>query len=378
MRLSQYIERKPQVRRKKIKSAKASIATHGMFLPILSLWGAALLGLTVLVLPDASIARFGNLTDGALAGASARLAFAGIATLLGGGLAFVIGGAVRNAELKQDSNRPIASVVHARTTRPIDPASELGSTSLDAPLENESFLDERQNAGSEQDAATMPEPTLGELSQRGYEIEKLEDVAPGEKGVKGEIAFTHKEFQRALIESCEGATCEGATCEASPAALDEPDTVSPLVRKPKKMHSGAQTEAAAPRALDLAEFAELPGRNAVWVEGEAGAAEARAPIPETALQKLRRTPPDKLSLVEMIERFAGALHEHQQSERAHRPEGGSNRDAALVEALKALTLFTEQGFDTGDPAPTSSEQLGKTERELRDALVKLQTLRGAA
>lgn len=382
MRLSQYIERAPEVRRKKVKPAKASITKHAAFLPILSLWGAALLGLTVLVLPEPLITRFSALTYGAVTGAAARLAFTAIATLLGGGLAFVIGGAMRSAALKQDDTRSIASAMHARNTRPIDPLSELGSPSLDAPLEEEPLVAKREDAEFESLAgaeaeADKREATLGELSKRGYEIEKPDDVAAAgaakSHAKEDEIAFTHKEFQRALIESC-----EGATCEASPAPVDEPETVSPLVSKRTKKRAGPPADATAPRELDLAEFSDLPGRNAVWVEGEAGAPQAHAPAPANALEKLRQTPPDKLSLVEMVERFAGALHEHQQSERTRHPDGPSGRDAALVEALKALTLFTEQGFDHETAAPSPNEQLGKTERELREALAKLQTLRGAA
>lgn len=382
MRLSHYIDHKPEARRKKARPAKASIATHGAFVPILALWGAALLGLSVLVLPENIVRHFSALSDGAVAGAAARLTFAGIAAVLGVAAALVVGGALRSAALRRDSQRPIVTAINARKMRPIDPASELGSSSLDAPLDDEPFLASEEVAEYEPVARDTPEkrgPTLGELSQRGYEMDAPEDRNAEAMASKAEIAFTHRDFQRALIENC-----EGASCEASGAPGEVSDTVSPIVRKPANPRPEA---APAPRELDLEEFGRLPGRNAVWVEGEAGAPrrpQARSgsarpgPVPATALQKLRQTPADRLSLVEMVERFAGALHEHQQSERARRPDHASGRDAALVEALKALTLFTEQGFDRPAAANSPSEQLGRTERELRDALAKLQTLRGAA
>ena len=50
MRLSQFIEREPVERRKK-KGAKPSIAAHGAFVPLVTVWGAALLGLSLLVMP---------------------------------------------------------------------------------------------------------------------------------------------------------------------------------------------------------------------------------------------------------------------------------------------------------------------------------------
>jgi hypothetical protein len=387
MRLSQFIEREPPVRRKRKKKVKASVATHRAFVPILVLWGAALFGLAVIVMPQPVIDRFSALSDGSLSGASARFAFAGVAALSGAALAFVAGGALRSWALRNDSERPIAAAVHSRRVRPIDPANELGSASLDAPIEGIPFANGAEEAEFETFAETAEdiaapdeeskrEPTLGELAQRGYEMEAPEEVIAKGKSKKGqddEIAFTHKQFQGALIESCEGATCEASTAQAEdPGAGVARHPASPVVEK--------RRQPAAPRSLGLEEFGALPGRNAVWVDGEAGdrrQSKGTPPVPASALEKLRQTPADELSLVEMVERFAGALHEHQNSERVRRPDGAKGRDAALVEALKALTLFTEHGFDKAEPG-SHGEQLGQTERELRDALAKLQTLRGAA
>ena len=379
MRLSQYIEREQKPRRAR-KAKKASIATHGSFLPIIALWGAALLGLATFVLPEQMIGRMTALTGGLIDGDGARFVFAGVAALLGGALAFVVGGAWRSQALSQDNGRPITAAVNARRISPITPATDLGSDSLDSPLEGIPFggavedddvfelTEESADLDLSSKADNMPrKPTLGELAERGYELEEpavlsKKDRKKAAKKDKGEVAFTHRHFQGALIESCESASCEGATCEASPA-------------------TDGEAEASTPRALDLEEFGELPNRNGVWVEDQVAApkkaAEPRPLVPASALEKLRQKPTDELSMVEMVERFAGALHEHQQSERARRPDGGVGRDAALVEALKALTLFTEQGFDAGKPQSNAS-QLSETERELRNALAKLQTLRGAA
>ncbi|NQZ48402.1 MAG: hypothetical protein HRT63_12870, partial [Erythrobacter sp.] len=129
------------------------------------------------------------------------------------------------------------------------------------------------------------------------------------------------------------------------------------------------------------------------------------PVSPSALEKLRQIPTSELSLVQMVERFAGALHDHQNSARVRGDFAQNGRDAALAEALKALTLFTESGFDpaghdigrgaAGHAAGASSHAAGTsghaagasglpegaidhTERELRQALAKLQSLRGAA
>ena len=144
-----------------------------------------------------------------------------------------------------------------------------------------------------------------------------------------------------------------------------------------------------PRALDLEQFGELSGRDGVWVE-EASSPEPEvsaepalqqvepAQTPKNALDKLRQTPAEDLSLVEMVERFAAALHDHQVQERKRYAAGQGARETALAEALKALSLFTEAGFDKADRAPVSDSDIGQTEDELRSALERLQQMRGAA
>jgi hypothetical protein len=191
---------------------------------------------------------------------------------------------------------PSIAAMAVRHVRTIDPASELGSASLDAPVENMPF------------AAAAP------------------------------------------------------VAEPAPAVI---------------------AEAPAPVELDLADFAALPGRNAVWVEAPAAAAAepepapapepvlravAPPPVSPSAIERLRAVPPSELSLLQMVERFAAALHEHQSA-----PVSGSDpragmagRDAALAEALKALATLSRDS-----EAQTQSEPL-------RAALGRLQALRGAA
>ncbi|MCR9180739.1 MAG: hypothetical protein NXH71_11000, partial [Erythrobacteraceae bacterium] len=147
-----------------------------------------------------------------------------------------------------------------------------------------------------------------------------------------------------------------------------------------------------PRELDLAQFAVMPGRNAVWVVDETTPAAPARPTPEpvpeplspsapspvaipaasrpaghSAIEHLRAVPPGELSLIQMVERFAAALHEHQAAaERRADHNGPADRDAALAQALKALASFSPEGHGEPETAP------------LRDALARLQELRGAA
>ncbi|MFN4240058.1 MAG: hypothetical protein ACK4E5_05380 [Erythrobacter cryptus] len=158
----------------------------------------------------------------------------------------------------------------------------------------------------------------------------------------------------------------------------------------------------APQELDLATFAALPGRNAVWVEEPATPEPASQAVPEpasqpapepapmaapaapvaplrrgpaipdpgaAALARLRAVPLSQLSLAEMVERLAGAIHEHRRADAgtALGSEDLAARQAALAEALKALAALGGEGAaKTADAEP------------LRAALARLQHLRGAA
>ena len=448
MRLRKHFEdqaQKRSVHRVREKAPSSSVAVHKTFVPMITAWGAALLGLAVIVLPASMIARLGTLSGLGILNGATKFIFAAIAAALGAGLAYVVAAALRERAGRNGETVAVVSAVSSRRIRPIDPVVELGSESLDAPLDAMPFGAEEQDGEFEElnDSAGErssfgDQPTLGELSRRGYDIEEPVDCSAAEEEAE-KPSFTRSQFKTALIETCEGATCEAAPTPikgtaiksaaplktkpapvaAAPQAQQQPigspqtngtwsltqyqPTSPPPAQPPVQQPLAPAPEAEKPRALDLGEFAQLPGRNGPWVEEEAATVPAQAQVQATrpvmqsvpkrapassALEKLRQKPTDELSIVEMIERFAGALHERQQaeqnSERARLPHSGPGRDAALAEALKALTLFTERGFDHAPTAPEAANtnadmsNLSETERELRDALAKLQNLRGAA
>ncbi len=300
-------DRNKQRKRRTVQAnARTPLIAQPLFAPMLGLWGAALGGLTVLVLPQWRVAGALAGTGLAALGAQAQFVLAGgAALLLGGGLFAVAASLSHRARIRAAA--PTVAEMAARRIRPIDPARELGSGSLD-------------------------EPVL-----------------------------------------------------ATPFAPD-PFASKPIVANPFADDPAPEPEFAPPRALDLSEFAELPGRNAVWVE-EPAALPVAPPSPlaeplavslvqavafpdpgKAALARLRATPPDQLSLVQMVERFAAALHEHRTT--AHGNAGHNRdlaaRDAALAEALKALATLSDQ--------PSADPQA----QPLRDALGRLQGLRGAA
>jgi hypothetical protein len=308
------------------KRRRGPLTRHPLFAAVLGLWGAALGGLVTLVLPRALVLEACAEIGLARLDATAPFVLAAIAALVLGGALYAIASRVAQAARKARRRKPAASLaaMAVQQVRTIDPVKDLGIASLDEPVE------------------TMPFA-----------------------GLKPVLA-------------------DEDTDADAPFCATQPSPPAPL-------------------ELDLAEFGALPGRNAVWVEGpeplvpetaaeaapkpepelepdiapvavaapvELAAAPRRVPPPvsPSAIERLRSVPTSELSLVQMVERFAAALHEHQSAPPGHagRHADQARRDAALAEALKALTAFSPDSDDApqGDP--------------LRAALSRLQELRGAA
>ncbi len=311
-RMADTRARKADRRDAHTRTRKPSIAAHRAFVGMLTAWGAALGAGSVMVLPRAMIMQAAMWTSLAGLGPFARYGLAALAALLLGGIALMIATAIRQRHAKTGSVDPVAAML-TDAVRPIDPISELGSESLDSPIEDQ--------------------PALEAL---------------------------------------------GNTDEHSSETLDHP------------------------REMGLEEFGALPGRDAVWVAEPdtsdqpeihpALEAEPATPIADTeqdndapapglsAIEKLRSVPPGDLSLVQMVERFAAALHERQAAERRN-PEMARSpgRDAALADALRALGVLSETGYGSIKGIDgKDAEHLHDTTRELREALGKLQWLSGAA
>jgi len=281
------------------------LAAHRAFAPLIGMWGALLGAGVVVVLPTALVER---ILHGTLIGtfaAAAQPALAWLAAGLVGGLLFTLA-AFRHVAARRAVHEPSVAELAARKVTPINPQRDLGSLRLDDPVE------------------TMP------FSTPAWRDADLDETPPR------------------------------AAPPAATYAAPEPEPE------------------AEPRELDLAEFAELPGRNAVWVEEPQAAAPAE-PVPAApaaapadpvagirartlravsapppapgaaALARLRAVPASELSLAEMVERFAGALHEMRETSpgRSLAPADLAAREAALAEALKALEALSGKGR----PAP---------------------------
>ena len=285
-----------------------SLSAHPAFAPILGVWGVLLGGLVVLVLPLAMVDDALAGTGLAGLGSQAQWLLAVIAALVMGSSLYLIAGKLSGKATEQQG---AGNLVRAASSflRPIDPVEDLGSPSFDEPFSEMPFAAQRAESREAPKETTEP------------------------------VEFVPSE---------------------------------------------------APRELDLAEFAQLPGRNAVWVEETVAEPRRDAPPPQppapaarepvakpapvpvppsaSALALLRAVPPEELSTVQMVERFAAALHEHRDpaTGRASHRQVAAPREAALAEALKALASLSKQ-----DSSPDKTEPL-------RDAISQLQPRRGAA
>lgn len=372
----------------------AQIVRHPRFTLILAVWAAALGGLCVMALSSVDIARANMVLGLGVLGGAARLLYAAIAAFAGavGGFA---GALVLVRILKGGGPDRAHAALAELGVQPIDP-TELGSDSLDAPLDDFAFsgaaaLDERDPFNDKaEDAYTNaptpegrtpadPAPTHG---WEGEEIDWSQAVCSDEPlPARLHVPLAHDESTAEIFE-------------LGPFAL------APQGNEGCDEGCDESCEGAADTGLDLDAFTAILAEERHAFEARRNAAErARCdaaplgtqPAP-TSVARLREVPPDQLSLIQLVERFAAALHDAQ----ARSPEelqtrqiarGNVDREAALAKALKTLEMFTDRGTDTtggesGASAAGSDQAafaaLDDTERDLRDALTRLQSMRGAA
>lgn len=297
------------------------VTAHPAFPVLFGIWGAGIGALAVMVLPDSLIEAATTAAASDVLISEARLALSGaLGVMLGLGCLM----------LGQLAGRRHCAALKARSgykSRLIDPVADLGSASLDAPLGlkkgawTERGKDHKDDVDADSpanDTAWLP-VFLGEVQDEATSFE----------------------------------AASAAKLASPPAAASDDQSIAPP-----------------PREVDLSTFAQLPGRNAVWVEepvspmaqAPTAAAPHSDPAPRpapSAIARLRAVPPTQLSLCEMVERLAAALQEYQadHSDAASEAAQGSagEREALLEEALGALGKVTARGM--AEQEPTSSPAL---------------------
>jgi len=342
------------------KLSPPAIITMPRFTPILTVWGAALLGLSVLALSSVDIARANMILGLGALGHAAKFLYAAIAAVIGAAGAFAVAWALVRFFGQSSSRGPVAALAGQRV-RPID-RDELGSESLDAPIEDTLFdADEVEDI-----AAPIDEPSEDEETASEEEVLDLESFAEFDEAEEGAL-------EEALEQPLDEAWVEPEDTQDDIAVEQAAEEDEPVVPSAPGLNIDA-----------FRDILDEENRKTQALEDEARAKSAAAVTsiapPASGIEKLRQVPPQDLSLVQLVERFAAALHDAQDrspheltSENLARET--ASRERALAEALKALDVFTDGGRRHED-ADTAS--ISETERDLQDALVKLQSLRGAA
>lgn len=353
---------------KKAGTSAPSIATHHGFVPLIAVWFAAFLGLAILVLPGAQIARITMAADLTFLGGFSRLALALVASVIGGVVGYLIAVAIQNVSKRQspegketDTSGPLSMSDTDHTSersRLIVPSKDLGSTSFDEPVSEHPMLMEPDLPSDEEIFADFERPE-----------HPREEYAPPRAQVPHEEPEDRHDWDDPLtLEELESEwadpnSTDDAWVESEPDVSPAPDAPAPF------------------DLVGIAGTAEAVRNDPTSVEDTAVGPEpeilalTRRVAKGSALEALRGKRPEDLSLVQMVERFAAALHERQ----AKAPNDSSDeRDAALAEGLRALALLARQqpkGSEAkSDPAGAAST----TQTELRDALEKLRDLSGAA
>jgi hypothetical protein len=355
----------PRTQDAKVQSKPLSITAHRGFIPLIAVWFAAFMGLAILVLPGAQIARITMAADVTFLGGFARLVLTAVAAIIGAVVGYLIAVAIQHVTthgvtVKPKADRAIdddspAYEPQDKRTRLLVPKLDLGSASLDEPVEERAPVAEPDEHSDEaiyadferpnQDDEAI-DPTASRWDEEDFEphhdwaIDKREDP----------LTLTDEDdswFDDAWVEQ---PGFQEPRDEGTPPSFEAPAPAFATAQKT------GQTERPAPP----------PGFLAL----------SKRMKEETAIDRLRGKRPEELSLVQMVERFAAALHERQAREPKHELDA---RDSALAEGLRALSLLAGDrpaDTDTGEVATEPSPR--NAQRELRDALAKLRDLSGAA
>ena len=291
-----------------------------------------------------------------------------MASVVGAVIGYVIAVAIQNVVKNQKPLGEDAQTVAPQAvsqsdesgprSRLIVPSKDLGSSSFDEPLDEHPMLKEPALPSDDEIYAEFerPEHTGEEIAPSSGRVQN-DETTDGQDWDEP-LSLDEFESQWTDPEAADGAWVESdpLTGHASetppPFDLDQPLAAT----KPEAVEPLSQRHAAAAPANELLALAR------------------RAPE-GSALETLRGKRPEDLSLVQMVERFAAALHERQA--KAHKESAGE-RDAALAEGLRALALLAGEKRKAPEPKGAEFHANNTTQAELRDALEKLRDLSGAA
>lgn len=378
-----------------LNSARSSapLASHPAFTPIMIGWCTLLFGLATFVLAMAASSGFW------LPAALSVLA-AIVGAFCGYKFAVSVGANVPSFSgfgKKRSPEQDYAEEVTGRRGAAIMTTDELGSSSLDAPLdldmadalEDDAFDDEGYETGVfESDEAADVAADDEEPRATYYEDPFAEDgfdgpASPNDRHFNDALGRERYDFAKPMdLGRSDGAPTtypsdDGASEKKAVLPEERPIDLNELT--PQSEVSTEPEAAPAPIILEAPIGMEPDGGLNEAVENQAGgepemmagAAEADAPLHQAQIIDLKDRELKDLSLVQMVDRFAVGLEGHRKA-RANDPSSRAVRpsDPRIAKAIRDLPISDLR--TSGDNATRA--QAEQTEAALREALEKLQQM----
>lgn len=371
----------------------APLASHPAFTPIMIGWCTLLFGLATFVL--AMAASSGFWLPAALSVVAAIFgAFCGYKFAVSVGAKVPSFTSIRK---KRSPEQEYAEDVTGRRGAAIMSTEELGSSSLDAPLdldmadalEDEAFDDEGYETGVfESDEAADVADDDEEPRATYYEDPFAEDgfdgpASPNDRHFNDALGRERYDFAKPMdLGRSDGAPTTYPSDDGADSGKAVLPEERPIDLNELTPHSGvsAETETTpAPIVLEAPTGMEPDGGLNEAVENQAngepemmaGAAEADAPLHQAQIIDLKDRELKDLSLVQMVDRFAVGLEGHRKA-RANDPSSRAVRpsDPRIAKAIRDLPISDLR--TSGDNATRA--QAEQTEAALREALEKLQQM----
>lgn len=374
----------------------APLASHPAFTPIMIGWCTLLFGLATFVLAMAA-------SSGFWLPAALSVVAAIVGAFCGYKFAVSVGAKVPSFagfSKKRSQEQEYAEEVTGRRGAAIMSTDELGSSSLDAPLdldmadalEDDSLDgDGFETSAFESDEATDVAADDEEPRATYYEDPFAEDgfdgpASPNDRHFNDALGRERYDFTKPMdlgrsdgapttYPSDDGASEKAVLPEERPIDLNEltpqPEIQAELPAEPQATPAPIVLEA----PIGVEPDGGLNEAVEIQADGEpemmAGAAEADAPLHQAEIIDLKDRELKDLSLVQMVDRFAVGLEGHRKA-RANDPSSRSVRpsDPRIAKAIRDLPISDLRA--SGDNATRA--QAEQTEAALREALEKLQQM----
>lgn len=382
------------------KASRAPLASHPAFAWLLIGWSAALFGLSTLVVTHAfsqsSLLPFiAALVAAAIGGFCgyqiAKSAGAKMPKLAALSALTLPAFAMPAFKMPQFKRKSSGEEVGADGTAhaSILSTKELGSASLDAPLEDSALVEEPAVELTEdmeespmEWAPSVSDEETDVAAEMTAEVEWEEPVADSEESLQDDPTFFEDAFAYDGLDGpaspndrhrgeALGRAAYGSAPLSFGALEDRADDANIAEDGAESAALDSDDEPLALDAFELADEVEAPVSDVVEQEAEPAAAMAAEHAHDGDVVSLKERELAELSLVQMVERFAVRLEGHRQA-RVNDPAGRPvrRRNPQVAQAIRALPISELQNRDDAETRAEAEQ----TEEALREALEKLQRM----